>query len=71
MTESATVVVRIVIARDGQLVEAGIARSSGIAAFDEGMLEAILAGAPYPPLPADFPAGNLVITQPIMATRNR
>lgn len=71
MTGSSTVVVRIVIARDGRLVETSIVRSSGVAAFDEGMLEAVRAGAPYPPVPAEFPAGNVVIMQPITATRSR
>ena len=69
-TESGTVMVRLVIARDGRLLESGIATSSGIPALDNGMLVAIRAGAPYPPLPADFPGHQFVLTQPINATRN-
>ena len=67
--EGGTVVLRIVIARDGRLLEAGIARSSGVAALDKGMLDALRAAAPYPPLPAELPGDHIVFTQPITAKR--
>jgi TonB family protein len=65
--EGGTVVVRMVIARDGRVLEAGIARSSGVPALDKGMLEALRAAAPYPPLPAELPGDHVVFTQPITA----
>ena len=61
--------VRIVIARDGRLLESGIAKSSGILPLDKGMLEALRAAAPYPPLPAELPGDHFVFTQPITARR--
>jgi len=67
--EGGTVVVRAVIARDGRLLESSIARSSGVAALDKGMLEALRAAAPYPPLPAELPGDHIVFTQPITAKR--
>ena len=67
--EGGTVVVRAVIARDGRLLESSIAKSSGVLALDKGMLEALRAAAPYPPLPAEIPGDHIVFTQPITAKR--
>jgi len=67
--QGGTVVVRIVIARDGRVIEAGIAKPSGVAALDKGMLEAIRTAAPYPPLPPELPGDQFVFTQPITAKR--
>ena len=67
--EGGTVVIRLVIGRDGRLIEAGIARSSGVMALDRGMLEAIRHAAPYPPLPPEVPGDSVVFTQPITAKR--
>ena len=67
--EGGTVVLRFVIARDGRLVDASIVRSSGVMALDRGMLEALRAASPYPPLPADIPGGQVAFTQPIAARR--
>jgi protein TonB len=63
--ESGTVVLRFVIARDGRLVEASIAKSSGVTALDRGMLEALRAASPYPPLPSEIPGSQVVFLQPI------
>jgi TonB family protein len=67
--EGGTVVVRMVIARDGRLLESSIAKSSGVLPLDKGMLEALRAAAPYPPLPAEIPGDHIVFTQPITAKR--
>src|SRR5207248_11612030 len=67
--EGGTVVVRMVIARDGRLLESAIAKSSGVLALDKGMLEALRAAAPYPPMPAEIPGDRIVFTQPITAKR--
>jgi protein TonB len=67
--QGGTVVIRAIIARDGRLLEADIARSSGVPALDKGMLEALRAAAPYPPLPAEIPGDRIVFTQPITARR--
>jgi protein TonB len=67
--EGGTVVVRAVIARDGRLLESSIAKSSGVLALDKGMLEALRAAAPYPPLPTEIPGDHIIFTQPITAKR--
>jgi protein TonB len=67
--EGGTVVIRLVIGRDGRLLDAGIARSSGVMALDRGMLEAVRAAAPYPPLPPEISGNSVVFTQPIAAKR--
>jgi protein TonB len=67
--QGGTVVIRAIIARDGRLLESDIAHSSGVPALDKGMLEALRAAAPYPPLPAEIPGDRIVFTQPITARR--
>jgi TonB family protein len=67
--EGGTVVIRMVIARDGRLLDASITHSSGVAALDRGMLESVRVASPYPPLPADIPGDQIVFVQPITAKR--
>jgi len=69
--EGGTVVLRAVISRDGRLLESGIVKSSGVAALDKGLLEALRAAAPYPPLPAEIPGDRIVFTQPITSVDSR
>jgi TonB family protein len=44
------IVLRLAIMRDGRLANVTIDRSSGSVAVDKGVLEAVRAGSPYPPL---------------------
>jgi TonB family protein len=67
--EGGTVVLRFAIARDGRLVDASIVQSSGVIALDRGLLEALKAASPYPPLPPAIPGSQVVFTQPIAAKR--
>jgi protein TonB len=67
--QDGTVVVRFVIARNGQLVDVSIVRSSGVVALDRGLLEAVRAASPYPPIPAIIPGNQVEFTQPILARR--
>ena len=67
--EGGTVVLRFAIARDGRLIEASIAKSSGIAALDRGLLDSLRAAAPYAPLPPEIPGAQVVFVQPIVAKR--
>lgn len=67
--EGGTVVLRFTITRDGRLLEASIVRSSGVIALDRGLLDALRAAAPYPPLPSTIPGDQVVFTQPIAAKR--
>ena len=50
-------------------MDASIVQSSGVIALDRGLLEALKAASPYPPLPAEIPGGTVVFTQPIAARR--
>ena len=65
--EGGTVVLTFSIARDGRLLDVNISKSSGVASLDRGLIEAIRAAAPYPPLPADIPGDHITYTQPITA----
>jgi len=67
--EGGTVILRFVIARDGRLLEASIAKSSGVVALDKGLLDSLRAASPYPPLPPEIPGSQVVFVQPIGAAR--
>lgn len=45
------VVMRVVIARSGQLIDARVERSSGVPAIDEAELDTVRRSSPFPPLP--------------------
>jgi protein TonB len=64
----ATTVVRIVIARDGRLLAAEVARSSGVPVMDQGVLAGVRAGAPYAPLPPDIKGDSATFTLPLVST---
>jgi TonB family protein len=67
--EGGTVTLRFTIARNGRLLDAAISQSSGVMALDKGMLDAIRAASPYPPLPSEFQGDRATFTQPITAKR--
>jgi TonB family protein len=67
--EGGTVLLRFTIARDGRLVEASIAKSSGVPALDRGLLDSLRAASPYPPLPPEIPGAQVTFVQPIGAAR--
>lgn len=62
-------VVRIVIARDGRLLNASIARSSGYPEFDSGVMTGVRAGSPYAPLPADIKGDSATFDLPLVSSR--
>ena len=66
-----TTVVRVVIARDGRLLDVAIARSSGVPEFDSGVIAGVRAGSPYAPLPADIKGDRATFTLPLMSIRGR
>lgn len=67
--EGGTLVMMITIARDGRLLDVTISRSSGVIALDRGMVEAIRAASPYPPLPAEVAGDRFTFVQDITAQR--
>ena len=64
-------VVRIAIARDGRLLDVGIAQSSGVPAFDEGVLAGVRAGSPYAPLPPEIKGEQATFTLPLVSSTVR
>lgn len=58
-------VVRIVIARDGRLLDAQVVRSSGLTEIDHNILAAVRQGSPYPPLPPEIPGASASFRLPL------
>ncbi len=52
-TVEGVVVTRLVIARDGRLLDVSVVRSSGFQTLDTGLLDTIRKASPFPPLPGD------------------
>ncbi|MBI3198987.1 MAG: TonB family protein [Rhodospirillales bacterium] len=64
-------VVRVVIARDGRLLDVSIARSSGVPEFDRGVLSGVRAGSPYAPLPPDIKGDSASFDLPLVSIAGR
>ena len=64
-------VVRVVIARDGRLLDASIAQSSGQPEFDRGVLAGVRAGSPYAPLPPEIQGASATFTLPLISAVQR
>ncbi len=62
-------VLRVVIARDGRLLDASIARSSGYPEFDQGALAGVRAGSPYTPLPPEIHGDSATFDLPLVSVR--
>jgi TonB family protein len=60
-------VVRIVIARDGRLLDVTVARSSGYAQVDQGAIAGLKSGSPYAPLPDNIKGDSATFTLPLVA----
>ena len=55
--EEGTVLTRVTISRQGQLLNVVMEKSSGLPSLDAGVMDTIRRASPYPPLPAEI-AGN-------------
>ena len=64
-SEQGTVVLRLTIARDGRLMEAGIARSSGFTTLDAAVLNSARQAAPYPGLPGELAGAQVTFILPL------
>lgn len=62
-------VVRVVIARDGRLLNVVVARSSGYPEFDNGVLAGVRSGSPYAPLPPDIKGDSATFDLPLVSTQ--
>jgi protein TonB len=66
-----TTVVRIVIARDGRLIDVAVARSSGFPVLDRGVVAGVRAGSPYAPLPPEIHGDRATFTLPLVSIRSQ
>jgi len=64
-------VVRIVIARDGRLIDVAVARSSGFPVLDRGVVAGVRAGSPYAPLPPEIHGDRATFTLPLVSMRSQ
>jgi len=69
-TEQGTVVLRLVIARDGRLVDVAISRSSGVPSLDNVSLNMVRQAGPYQPLPDAISGASHVFILPLYFRRN-
>lgn len=65
----AQVVLRLTIARDGRLLDSRIARSSGVAAFDQAALAAVSRAGTFPPAPNKLQDSQIRLSLPVSFTR--
>ena len=64
-----TTVIRIDIARNGRLIDVAVVQSSGVPAFDQGVLAGVRAGSPYAPLPPEIRGEQASFTLPLVSVR--
>jgi TonB family protein len=65
--QEGTTVVRVVIARDGRLLDIQVAQSSGFPLLDNGVVAGVRAGSPYEPLPPDIHGDRATFTLPLVS----
>ncbi|HEX9523426.1 MAG TPA: TonB family protein, partial [Reyranella sp.] len=59
------VVMRVTVARNGQVLDVGVRTSSGWPAIDAAEAETIRKAAPFPPLPSEMPGDPVVLVLPV------
>jgi TonB family protein len=64
-------VVRIVVARDGRLLDVAVARSSGFPVLDRGVVAGVRAGSPYAPLPPEIHGDRATFTLPLVSVNHQ
>lgn len=68
--EAGSVTLRLVIARDGRLLEVGVIRSSGLPSLDNASVNMIRQAAPYPALPPEIGGSQHSFTLPLYFRRS-
>jgi protein TonB len=64
-------VVRVVIARDGRLLDVQVTRSSGYPEFDRGVVAGVRAGSPYTPLPPEIHGDSAAFDLPLVSVNRQ
>jgi protein TonB len=70
-SERGLVVARLTVARDGRLLDAAVAKSSGFPGLDRAVIDTVRRASPFPPLPADLAADSYTFIVPINYTQQR
>ncbi len=65
------VVTKITLARDGRVLDVALARSSGFAVLDQGVIDTVRRASPFAPLPNDLAGAQVSLTVPIAYARER
>lgn len=60
-----SVVIRFTVGRDGRLLDASVARSSGVPEADNHMIQVFHRAAPFPPLPPEMRGDSITYTVPV------
>lgn len=63
--EEGTVLTRVTISRQGELLGVVMEKSSGLPSLDAGVMDTIRRASPYPPLPADIPGDRHTFQLPV------
>ena len=69
--DEAVTVVRVVISRDGRLLDVQIAQSSGIPQIDAGVIGGVRRGAPYAPLPDNIQGASATFYLPLVSVNRQ
>jgi protein TonB len=69
-SEHGLVVTRLTLARDGQVLDVALLKSSGSATLDSAVMQTIRQASPFPPLPAET-GGSQTFIVPVNYTRDR
>ena len=63
--EQGNVILRLTVARDGRVMDVGVARSSGSNTLDAASLALARAASPYPPLPPELTGNQITFILPL------
>lgn len=63
--EEGTVLTRVTISRQGQLLNVVMEKSSGLPSLDAGVMDTIRRASPYPPLPAEITGNSHTFQLPV------
>jgi periplasmic protein TonB len=70
-SEQGMVVTRVTVARDGRVLDVGLAKSSGFPTLDRGVMDAIRQASPFAPLPAEVAGSQMSFIVPVSYSRER
>ena len=69
--DEAVTVVRVIIGRDGRLLDVQIAQSSGIPQIDAGVIGGVRRGSPYAPLPDSIQGASATFYLPLVSVNRQ